>query len=76
MTIRVTATAAKAKLLSLLDRVADGEVVEITRHGRTVARLSPASGPQALRGSMAGKAMTAAPDDELFATGAEWRLDE
>jgi prevent-host-death family protein len=71
----VTASEAKSKLLSLLDRVAEGEVVEITRHGRTVARLAPASGPHAVRGSLTGVAMTAASNDDLLTTGAEWRLD-
>jgi prevent-host-death family protein len=38
----VTATEAKAKILALLDEVESGEEVEITRHGRLVARLVPA----------------------------------
>jgi len=71
---KVTATEAKTHLLSLLDDVAQGEEVEITRHGRTVARLVPAHGPQALRGSFAGMAMTAASDEELFSTGVRWDL--
>jgi prevent-host-death family protein len=75
MTIKLTATEVKAKILSLLDQVADGEIVEITKRGRTVARLVPASGPHALRGSLAGVAMSAATDDELFATGATWDVE-
>ena len=75
MTIKLTATEAKAKILSLLDQVAAGEVVEITKRGRTVARLVPATGPHALRGSLAGVAMSAAPDEELFATGATWDIE-
>ncbi|HMA26343.1 MAG TPA: type II toxin-antitoxin system prevent-host-death family antitoxin [Solirubrobacterales bacterium] len=39
MTTKLTATAAKAKILALLDEVATGEEVEITKHGRPVARL-------------------------------------
>jgi prevent-host-death family protein len=75
MALRVTATEAKAKILSLLDDVAAGEEVEITRHGRTVARIVPAVGPHALKASMAGKAMTAAAgDDDLFQTGETWEL--
>ena len=42
MTIKVTATEAKARILSLLDEVAAGQEVEITKRGRTVARLVPA----------------------------------
>jgi len=72
MTIKVTATEAKAKILSLLDEVASGQDVEITRHGRTVARLVPAAGPHALKGALRGIAMTAATDEDLFATGARW----
>lgn len=74
MTIRVTATEAKAKLLSLLDDAAAGQEVEITKHGRTIARLVPAMGPHALKGSLAGVAMTAAIDEDLFTTGTTWEL--
>ena len=44
MTIRMTATEAKAKMLALLDDVSGGEEVEITKHGKVVARLVPARG--------------------------------
>lgn len=74
MVIKLTATAAKAKILSLLDKVAAGQEVEITKHGRIVARLVPAVGPHALKGSLAGVAMTAGKDEDLFTTGADWRL--
>jgi prevent-host-death family protein len=74
MTIRLTATEAKAKILSLLDEVEGGQEVEITRHGRTVARLVPAAGPHALRGIMAGVAMSASKEEDLFTTGADWNL--
>jgi prevent-host-death family protein len=72
MVRKVTATEAKTKLLTLLDDVAAGGEVEITRHGRTVARLVPAVGPHSLKGKFAGVAMSAADDDELFATGETW----
>jgi prevent-host-death family protein len=71
---RLTATEAKARILGLLDDVEGGEEVEITRHGRTVARLVPASGPNALKASLVGVAMTIATDKDLFATGAVWEL--
>lgn len=74
MTIRMTATETKAKILSLLDEVAAGQEVEITKHGRIVARLVPATGPHALRGSLAGVAMTAAEEEELYSTGSTWDL--
>jgi prevent-host-death family protein len=74
MTIRMTATQAKAKILSLLDDVAAGEEVEITKHGRLVARLVPAGGPHALKGSLAGVAITSGHEDDLFTTGATWDM--
>lgn len=72
MVRRVTATEAKATILALLDDVAAGEEIEITRHGRAVARLVPAAGPHALEGKLAGVAMTVGSDEELFGTGALW----
>jgi prevent-host-death family protein len=74
MARQMTATEVKGRILALLDEVADGEAIEITKHGRTVARLVPAHGPHALRGRLAGVALTAADDDDLFTTGAEWDL--
>ena len=74
MTRKMTATEVKAKLLALLNEVEKGEEVEITRHGRTIARLGPARGPHGLKGRLAGVAMTAAEDDKLFSTGISWNL--
>jgi prevent-host-death family protein len=74
MTIRVTATEAKARFPSLLNEVFAGQEVEITKHGRTVARLIPAAGPHALKGRLAGLATTAVDEDDLFAIGAAWDL--
>ena len=71
---KLTATEAKAKILALLDEVAAGDEVEITKRGRTVARLVPANGPHALKGKLAGMAMTAAEEEDLFTTGAAWNL--
>jgi prevent-host-death family protein len=68
----MTATEAKAKILALLDDVAAGEEVEITKHGRVVARLVPASGPHALRGRFAGVTSSTDDDERLFSTGAAW----
>ena len=70
----LTATEAKARILALLDEVAAGEEVAITKHGRIVARLVPATGPHALRGAFAGLAMTAGDAESLFSTGAAWDL--
>lgn len=73
MTRTLTATEAKARILALLDEVAAGDEVAITKHGRIVARLVPATGAHALKASFAGVAMTAAEDD-LLTTGAIWEL--
>lgn len=72
MATRVTASEAKAKILALLDEAAAGEEIEITKHGRPVARLVPAPGAQSLKGSFEGVAMTTSGDEELFSTGTEW----
>lgn len=75
MTVRLTATEVKAKILAVLDDVEAGEEFEITRHGRTIARLVPAGGPHALRGILAGVAMTTGREDGVFSTDAEWNLE-
>jgi len=72
---QMTATQAKAQLLTLLNDVASGDEVEITKHGLTVARLVPAVGSVALRGRFAGIAASAADDELLFTTGEEWEFD-
>jgi prevent-host-death family protein len=72
MSRRVTATAAKAQILALLDDVAAGEEIEISKHGRVVARLVPATGPHALRGRFNGVAVSATDDEQLFSTDASW----
>jgi prevent-host-death family protein len=69
----MTATEVKAKILALLDDVADGDSIEITKHGRTVARLVPARGPHALEGLFAGQVRSTVDDEEeLFSTGERW----
>lgn len=75
MTRSMTATEVKAKILALLDEVAEGAEVEITKHGRVVARLVPANGPHALRGHLAGVARTAGTEEELFSTGETWNAE-
>lgn len=74
MSRMMTATEIKAKILAVLDEVAAGEEVEITKHGRVVARLVAATGGPAVRGQFTGTAQTAVADDELFSTGASWNL--
>jgi prevent-host-death family protein len=69
---QVTASEAKARILRLLDDAARGEEIEITKHGRPVARLVPARGARSLKGSFEGVAMTAVNEQQLFSTGARW----
>lgn len=77
MVRKVSATEAKAKFLALLDDVAAGDEVEITRHGRAVARLVPAPGPRRRMGWLAGVASTAVDnEDELFSTGVSWNIEQ
>jgi prevent-host-death family protein len=77
MPLRVTATEAKARLLALLDDAAAGEEIEITRHGRTVARLVPAAAGHRIRGAFAGTVRISDPNDDLFTATdpADWELD-
>jgi prevent-host-death family protein len=69
---QVTATAAKASFLRLLDETAAGEEIEITRHGRAVARLVPPAGARSFEGCLKGVAVTAVGEEELFSTGEMW----
>ena len=62
----VTATEAKARILALLDEVESGEEIEITRHGRLVARLVPVRGGNALKGKFRGLAHQLVTDEELM----------
>jgi prevent-host-death family protein len=68
----MTATAAKAGFLRLLDDAAAGEEIEITRHGRPVARLVPPAGTNSLEGLFEGQARTAVDEEELFSTDENW----
>jgi len=68
----MTATAVKANFLRLLDEASAGEVIEITRHGRPVARLVPPAGAASIKGSFQGLAMTSAEEEDLFSTGEPW----
>jgi prevent-host-death family protein len=73
MAKQVTATDAKATIARLLDDVAAGEEIEITKRGRPVARLVPPTGARSLKGSFEGAAMTAVDEEEkLFSTGVSW----
>jgi prevent-host-death family protein len=72
MVMKLTATEAKAKFLALLDEVESGDEIEITRRGRTIARITPARAPHALRGKYAGIVTQQCEDEELFSTGEAW----
>jgi prevent-host-death family protein len=72
---RVNATAAKSNFLRLLGEAAAGEEIEITRHGRPVARLVPPSGTHSLEGLFEGRARTAVDEETLLNTEEMWDLD-
>ena len=72
----MTATAAKASFLRLLDEAAAGEEIEITRHGRPVARLVPPAGPRSLEGMFQGQARTAVDEEKLIDTEEMWADSE
>lgn len=72
----VTATAAKASFLRLLDEAAAGEEIEITRHGRPVARLVPPAGPSSMEGMFQGLARTAVDEEKLIDTEEMWADSE
>ncbi|MGC2191653.1 MAG: type II toxin-antitoxin system prevent-host-death family antitoxin [Candidatus Dormiibacterota bacterium] len=74
MARQMTATEFKARALALLDEVAGGDEIEITKHGRTVARLVGARGPRATRGRLAQISRSVGDDESLFSTGAPWDL--
>jgi prevent-host-death family protein len=77
MVKKMTATEVKARILALLDDVTSGDEVEITKHGRVVARLIPARDARPPKGTLAGVAMTASGyEEDLFATGAAWDLPQ
>ena len=66
---RIAAAKFKAQCLALLDSV-DPEGVVITKHGRPVARLVPASSdPAALIGALAGKLKI---KGSVLSTGLTW----
>jgi prevent-host-death family protein len=72
----VTATAAKANFLRLLDEAAAGEEIEITRHGRPVARLVPPTGPRSMEGMFQGRARTVVDEEKLIDTEEMWADSE
>jgi prevent-host-death family protein len=73
---RVTATDGKATFLALLDEVEAGEEIEVTRHGRIVARLVPARPGHRLRGMFVGQVRQTVSDDELLAPTEGWFGDD
>lgn len=72
MTKQMSATETKARFFAVLDEVAAGQVVEITKRGKVVAKLSPVRGVNSLRDALSGVAVSAASDEDLFTTGLDW----
>jgi prevent-host-death family protein len=75
MAKRVSATTAKATILRLLDEASAGEEIEITRHGRPVARLVPPTGGHSLEGLFQGRARTTVDEKTLLNTEEMWDFD-
>lgn len=68
----ISASQFKAKCLGLLDEVADGETLTVTKRGRPVARVVPIDATPSLRGSV----RFLVNDDELLAPlGDVWDAD-
>lgn len=68
----LTATEAKATLLALLDDVAGGEQIEITKHGHVVAHLVQAVGAASIKYRLTVVARSACGKDQLLSTGETW----
>lgn len=62
----ITASHLRRELFSILDNVESGEVVEIKRHGKAVARLIAAE-PQDWRGKMHSVPQLNGSSEEVFA---------
>jgi prevent-host-death family protein len=75
MTKQMTATDLKAHLLAVLEQVATGEVVEVTKRGRVIARVVPATASYGSRGALRGMATSNAPDAELYSTADTWNVE-
>jgi prevent-host-death family protein len=74
MTTKVTATTLKTHVLSLLDDVERGEEIEVTRHGRIIARIVPVRDFLGLKDMFAG--VVKSPEDEKqFSLDDEWTYD-
>lgn len=77
MTRQMTATELKATLLAVLDEVADGEDVEVTKRGRLIAKLVPIKSPATLMGRFEEIASSSSDvDEDLFSTGEAWEVDK
>lgn len=74
MSKKMTASDIKAKIFAVLDGVAAGDEVEITKHGRIVAKLVPARGGAGGKGMLEGVAMSVADEEQLFTTGIDWNM--
>ena len=72
---KIAAAKFKATCLRLMDRVAaTGEPLEVTKRGKPLVRLVPASAPtpRLIFGAAKDSILYLAPDPELLSTGAVW----
>lgn len=63
---------ARATFYALLDEVAAGESVTITRRGRPVVRLEPILSPASFLGRYRGQAWQTVSDEEFIAPIRDW----
>ena len=63
---------AKTHLPELLERVAKGDTVTITKRGRPIARLVPLDDAERPRGTMGSVRLVAAEDAAYYSTGERW----
>lgn len=72
MVRQLTATQVKARILGLLNEVAGGEEIEITKHGAYCGAAGSGGRSAALKERFAGVAFSTPDDEQLFSTGADW----
>ena len=72
---KIAAAKFKATCLGLMDRVAEtGEPLEVTKRGKALVRLVPATAhaSRPIFGAAKDSILYLATDEELFSTGAVW----
>lgn len=68
----ISASQFKAKCLAILDEVAEGDEVIVTKRGHPVAKVVPI---EASQGDLRGSVTQLVSDEELMAPFDDWELD-